>query len=142
MTFTGFDLEYAVKQIQTGDTNTVLRLVKVQWPLNKDWLLSSITFYPMERLNLIHLGVSDGKTDSGSTKRLQGKAIEATYFGTFDGDRTAKGKNEKSKLMEESEVVVLQDQPCRLSLKNCKQQFSQNQQQRSRKAQSCLFPRM
>lgn len=27
---TGFDLEYAVKQIQTGDTNTVLRLVKVQ----------------------------------------------------------------------------------------------------------------
>lgn len=70
------------------------------------------------------------------------KAIEATYFGTLTVTELQKVKNEKSKLMEESEVVVLQDQPCRLSLKNCKQQFSQNQQQRSHKAQSCLFPRM
>lgn len=43
------------------------------------------------------------------------KAIEATYFGTLTVTELQKVKNEKSKLMEESEVVVLQDQPCRLS---------------------------
>ena len=41
------------------------------------------------------------------------KAIEATYFGTLTVTELQKVKNEKSKLMEESEVVVLQDQPCR-----------------------------
>ena len=36
------------------------------------------------------------------------KAIEATYFGTLTVTELQKVKNEKSKLMEESEVVVLQ----------------------------------
>ena len=43
------------------------------------------------------------------------KAIETTYFGTLTVTELQKVKNEKSKLMEESEIVVLQDQPCRLS---------------------------
>ena len=43
------------------------------------------------------------------------KAIEATYFGTLTVTEMQKVRNEKSKLMEESEVVVLEDQPCRLS---------------------------
>ena len=34
------------------------------------------------------------------------KAIEATYFGTLTVTELQKVKNEKSKLMEESEVVV------------------------------------
>lgn len=43
------------------------------------------------------------------------KAIEATYFGTLTVTELQRVRNEKSKLMEESEVVVLEDQPCRLS---------------------------
>lgn len=43
------------------------------------------------------------------------KAIEATYFGTLTVTEMQKVRNEKSKLMEESEIVVLEDQPCRLS---------------------------
>lgn len=46
------------------------------------------------------------------------KAIEATYFGTLTVTELQKVRNEKSKLMEESEVVVLQDQPCRLSFES------------------------
>ena len=70
------------------------------------------------------------------------KAIEATYFGILTVTELQKVKNEKSKLMEESEVVVYKTNRADYLLKNCKQQFSQNQQQRSHKAQSCLFPRM
>lgn len=43
------------------------------------------------------------------------KVIEATYFGALTVTEMQKVRNEKSKLMEESEVVVLEDQPCRLS---------------------------
>lgn len=50
-----------------------------------------------------------------AAQKVARKAIEATYFGTLTVTELQKVKNEKSKLMEESEVVVLQDQPCRLS---------------------------
>ena len=43
------------------------------------------------------------------------KAIEATYFGTLTVTEMQKVRNEKSKLMEEVETVVIKDQPCRLS---------------------------
>lgn len=43
------------------------------------------------------------------------KAIEATYFGRLTVTEMQKVRNEKSKLMEEVETVVIKDQPCRLS---------------------------
>lgn len=43
------------------------------------------------------------------------KAMESTYFGRLTVTEMKKVRNEKSKLMEEVETVVLQDQPCRLS---------------------------
>ena len=43
------------------------------------------------------------------------KAVEATYFGRLTVKEMQKVRNEKSKLMEEVETVVIKDQPCRLS---------------------------
>lgn len=43
------------------------------------------------------------------------KAIEATYFGLLTVTEQQKVKDEKSKLTKTVEVVVLKDQPCRLS---------------------------
>lgn len=43
------------------------------------------------------------------------KAIEATYFGRLTVTEMQKVRNEKSKLMEEVETVVIKDQPCGLS---------------------------
>ena len=43
------------------------------------------------------------------------KAIEATYFGRLTVTEMQKVRNEKLKLMEEVETVVIKDQPCRLS---------------------------
>lgn len=43
------------------------------------------------------------------------KAIEATYFGTLTVTELQKVRDEKSKITKSVEVVVLQDEPCRLS---------------------------
>ena len=43
------------------------------------------------------------------------KAIEATYFGTLMVTEMQKVKDERSKLTKDEPVVVLKDQPCRLS---------------------------
>lgn len=43
------------------------------------------------------------------------KAIEKTYNGTMTVTEMGKAKDEKSKLTKEEPVVVLEDQPCRLS---------------------------
>lgn len=43
------------------------------------------------------------------------KAIEATYFGTLTVTELQKVKDEKTKLTKSVDVVVLQDEPCRLS---------------------------
>lgn len=43
------------------------------------------------------------------------KAIEATYFGTLTVIELQKVKDERSKLIKDVEVVVLENQPCRLS---------------------------
>lgn len=59
------------------------------------------------------------------------KAIEATYFGTLTVTERKKEKDERSKLTKDVEVVVLENQPCKLSFENCKLLFSQIQQQPS-----------
>lgn len=43
------------------------------------------------------------------------KAIEATYFGILTVTEVQKVKDEKSKITTDEEVVVLNNQPCRLS---------------------------
>lgn len=43
------------------------------------------------------------------------KAIEATYFGTLTVTERKKEKDERSKLTKDVEVVVLENQPCKLS---------------------------
>ena len=43
------------------------------------------------------------------------RAIEATYFGTLTVIELQKVKDERSKLIKDVEVVVLENQPCRLS---------------------------
>lgn len=43
------------------------------------------------------------------------KAIEATYFGTLTVTELQKVRDERSKITKSVEVVVLQDEPCRLS---------------------------
>ena len=43
------------------------------------------------------------------------KAIEATYFGTLTVTEDQTVKDEKTKLTKSVDVVVLQDEPCRLS---------------------------
>lgn len=43
------------------------------------------------------------------------KAIEATYFGTLTVTEHQTVKDEKTKLTNSVDVVVLQDEPCRLS---------------------------
>lgn len=43
------------------------------------------------------------------------KAIEATYFGTLTVTEHQTVKDEKTKLTKSVDVVVLQDEPCRLS---------------------------
>lgn len=43
------------------------------------------------------------------------KAIEATYFGTLTVIERKKEKDERSKLTKDVEVVVLENQPCKLS---------------------------
>lgn len=43
------------------------------------------------------------------------KAIEATYFGTLTVTEREKEKDERSKLTKDVEVVVLENQPCKLS---------------------------
>ena len=44
------------------------------------------------------------------------KAIEATYFGTLTVTERKKEKDERSKLTKDVEVVVLENQPCKLSV--------------------------
>lgn len=48
------------------------------------------------------------------------KAVEATYFGSFCVTEQRKGKDEKSKLTKTEPVVVLEDQPCKLSFETVK----------------------
>ena len=43
------------------------------------------------------------------------KAIEATYFGTLTVTERKKEKDERQKLTKDVEVVVLENQPCKLS---------------------------
>lgn len=43
------------------------------------------------------------------------KAIEVTYFGTLTVTERKKEKDERSKLTKDVEVVVLENQPCKLS---------------------------
>lgn len=43
------------------------------------------------------------------------KAIEETYFGTLTVTERKKEKDERSKLTKDVEVVVLENQPCKLS---------------------------
>ena len=43
------------------------------------------------------------------------KAIEATYFGTLTATERKKEKDARSKLTKDVEVVVLENQPCKLS---------------------------
>ena len=43
------------------------------------------------------------------------KAIEATYFGPLTVTERKKEKDERSKLTKDVEVVVLENQPCKLS---------------------------
>lgn len=43
------------------------------------------------------------------------KAVEATYFGTLTVTERKKEKDERSKLTKDVEVVVLENQPCKLS---------------------------
>lgn len=43
------------------------------------------------------------------------KAMEATYYGVLTVTEHQKVQNEESKLTERKEVVVLENQPCRLS---------------------------
>ena len=50
-----------------------------------------------------------------AAQRAARKAIESTYFGTLTVTEMKKIKDEKSKLTKSVEVVVLQEQPCRLS---------------------------
>lgn len=48
------------------------------------------------------------------------KAIEATYFGSLNVTEQRKGKDEKSKLTKTELVVVLENQPCKLSFEPVK----------------------
>lgn len=48
------------------------------------------------------------------------KAIEATYFGTLTVTERKKEKDERSKLTKNVEVVVLENQPCKLSFETLK----------------------
>lgn len=48
------------------------------------------------------------------------KAIEATYFGTLTVTEMKKDKDAKSKLTKTESVVVLENQPCKLSFKTLK----------------------
>lgn len=43
------------------------------------------------------------------------KAVEATYFGTLTVTEMQKVKDERSKLTKDKPVVVLENQPCKLS---------------------------
>lgn len=49
---------------------------------------------------------------------LHRKVIEAMYEDTLTVTEHVKEKNEKTKLMDSKEVVVLEDQPCKLSYEN------------------------
>ena len=48
------------------------------------------------------------------------KAVEATYFGTLTVTEMIKVKDEKSKLTKTEPVVVLENQPCKLSFETLK----------------------
>lgn len=48
------------------------------------------------------------------------KAIEATYFGTLTVTEYVKVRDDRSKVTNREERVVLQDQPCRLSFETLK----------------------
>lgn len=48
------------------------------------------------------------------------KVIESTYFGTFAVTEMQKVKDERSKLVKDRPVVVLENQPCRLSFETIK----------------------
>lgn len=48
------------------------------------------------------------------------KAIEATYFGTLTVTEMKKDKDAKSKLTKTEPVVVLENQPCKLSFETLK----------------------
>lgn len=48
------------------------------------------------------------------------KAIETTYFGTLTVTETKKARDENSKLTKIEPVVVLENQPCRLSFEALK----------------------
>ena len=48
------------------------------------------------------------------------KAIEATYFGTLKVTEMQQVTDERSKLTKDEEVVVLENQPCKLSFETLK----------------------
>lgn len=48
------------------------------------------------------------------------KAIEATYFGNLTVTEMKKGKDERSKLTKSEPVIVLENQPCKLSFETLK----------------------
>jgi len=48
------------------------------------------------------------------------KAIEATYFGSLSVTEQKKVKDEKSKLTKTESVIVLENQPCKLSFETVK----------------------
>lgn len=48
------------------------------------------------------------------------KAVEATYFGTLTVTEMKREKDAKSKLTKTEPVVVLEDQPCKLSFETLK----------------------
>lgn len=48
------------------------------------------------------------------------KAIEATYFGSFCVTEQRKVRDEKSKLTKTESVIVLENQPCKLSFETVK----------------------
>ena len=111
-----FDLDYAVKQIQTGDTNTVFAAGE-----------GSMT--PEQRLNtFINYLLNYGKSEFHSFRRIRWQrqfkwqaarqAIESTYDGVATVVEHQKIKDEKSKLTNFEDRIVLENQPCKLSFKN------------------------
>lgn len=55
-----------------------------------------------------------------AAKEVAKKAIEATYAGTLTVTEMKKGKDETSKLTKNEPVVVLENQPCKLSFETLK----------------------
>lgn len=60
--------------------------------------------------------VSTIKAAQGAARR----AVEATYFGTLTVTEMKKEKDEKTKLTKTEPVIVLENQPCKLSFETLK----------------------